>query len=353
MELIRNFRDRDYLETEEGFFFTVVGNIHPKDRVIAYLKNIPSQSGKWGSGERRYERTLKYYTMNCLTETLNFLADHHPHYIQRLKADNITFSSVPINRIHKHYRPEEKLITLSRKKDLDILQNKTIELVNLLAKTSNVQSSCLGVTGSILIGIHNLAFSDIDLTVYGRKNSLALKEALQQLMKQKKSPIKKLINENLKEWCKKKSELFPLTIKEAYKIYQRRWNRGTFKGKLFSIHPIKVEKETLKKYGDIIFTPMGIIEAKAQVINSSDAIYMPAIYLVRDVQIFFGPNVQGIEEVTTYEGLYRDLVYDGEYLLCRGKLEKVEDKRHGRTYHRIIIGSPEAAGNDYIKPAFW
>ena len=351
--MVRSFRDRDYLETDEGFFFTVVGNIHPKDRVIAYLKNIPSQSGKWGNGERRYERTLKYYTMNCLTDTLNFLSEHHPHYIQKLKAENIVFSAVPINRIRKHYRPEARLINLSKKKDLDMLENKTIELVNLLAKTSNVQSSCLGVTGSILIGIHNLAFSDIDLTVYGRKNSFALKKVLQQLMKQEKSPIKKLINENLKEWCKKKSERFPLTIEEAYKIYQRRWNRGTFKGTLFSIHPIKIEKETSKKYDDAIFTPMGIIEAKAQVVNSSDAIYMPAIYLVRDVQILFGPNVQRIEEVITYEGLYQDLVYEGEYLLCRGKLEKVEDKRHKRIYHRIIIGSSEAAGNDYIKPAFW
>ncbi len=349
----RSFRDRDYLETEEGFFFTVVGNIHPKDKVIAYLKNIPSRSGKWGSGKRRYERSLKYYTMNHLKETLNFLALHHPHYIQELKAENIIFSVVPINRIRKHYRPEARLINLSKKKDLDTLENKTIELVNFLAKTSNVQSSCLGVTGSILIDIHNPTFSDIDLTVYGKKNSFALKEALQQLMKQEKSPIKKLTNENLKEWCKKKSELFPLTIEETYKIYQRRWNRGTFKGTLFSMHPIKTEKETLKKYGDTSFTPMGIIEAKAQVINSSDAIYMPAVYLVRDVQIFFGPNVQKIEEVITYEGLYKDLVYDGEYLLCRGKLEKVEDKRDGRTYHRIVIGSSEAAGNDYIKPAFW
>jgi predicted nucleotidyltransferase len=349
----RSFRDRDYLETEEGFFFTVVGNIHPKDRVIAYLKNIPSKSGKWGSGKRRYERALKYYTMDCLTETLNFLVEHHPYYVQRLEADNITFSSVPINRIRKHYHPEDKLLTLSKKQDLDVLQKKTIELVHLLIATKNVQSSCLGVTGSILIGIHNPAFSDIDLTVYGRRGSLAVKETLIKLMKNKESPIKRLRNENLEKWCKKKSELFPLTIEEAYKIYQRRWNRGTFNDTLFSIHPIKIEEETLTNYGDRTYTPLGLIEAKAQVINSSDALYMPGIYVVRDVKILFGPNVQGIEEVITYEGLYRDLVNDGEYLLCRGKLEKVEDKQQNRIYYQIIIGSPEAAGNDYIKPAFW
>ena len=128
--MIRSFRDRDYLETEEGFFFTVVGNIHPKDRVIAYLKNIPSQSGKWGSGERRYERALKYYTMNCLTETLKFLVEHYPHYVQRLETEKITFSSVPLNRIRKHYPPEEGLATLLRRKHLDALQKKTIDLFN-------------------------------------------------------------------------------------------------------------------------------------------------------------------------------------------------------------------------------
>ena len=94
----RQYRDRDYLETEEGLFFTVVGNIHPKERVIAYLKNIPSHTGKWGRNDKRYERALKYYTMNCLSETLTFLAEHHPQYIHQLEADKITFSSVPINR---------------------------------------------------------------------------------------------------------------------------------------------------------------------------------------------------------------------------------------------------------------
>jgi predicted nucleotidyltransferase len=352
MSLIRRFRDRDYLETEEGFFFTVVGNIHPRDHVIAYLKNIPSKSGKWGRGGRRYKRALKYYTMDCLAETLSFLTEHQPQYIQRLEVEKITFSSVPLNCIRNHYRPEDKLRSLSKRQDLDELQLKTIALVNLLTATGKVPLSCLGVTGSILIGIHNPAFSDIDLTVYGQKNSLVVKETMKQLMNRKESPIQRLMNKQLKEWCKKKSELFPLTLEEVYKIYQRRWNRGTFQSTLFSIHPIKVEQENLKEYGDRTFTPLGIIEAKAQVINASEAFFMPGIYRVQDVQIRSGLKVQGIEEVITYEGLYRDLVYEGEYLLCRGKLEKVEDHRDNRFYYRIIIGSPEAAGYDYIKPVF-
>jgi len=353
MDLERNFRDRDYLETKEGFFFTVVGNVHPEGRVIAYLKNLPSKSGKWGSGERRYERALKYYTMNCVTATIDFLTKSHPHYVQRLDADNITFSSVPVNRILKHYRPEEALAKISRRKVLDTLQKKALELTGLLSETSTVQPNRFGVTGSLLIGIHNPAFSDIDLTVYGKKSSLNVKKALIHLLKDPESPVKGLIDENLEEWCKKKGELYPLTVEEAYKLYKRRWNRGRFKDTFFSIHPVRVEREVEEKYGDKTFTPIGIVEAEARVVDSSNALFMPAIYVVKDVQITFGPNVEGIEEVVTYDGLYEDLVYDGEYLICRGKLEMVEDKQHSRIYHRILIGSSEAAGKDYIKPLFW
>jgi predicted nucleotidyltransferase len=351
--LERGFRDRDYLETDEGFFFTVVGNVHPEKRVKAYLKNIPSKSGKWGSGERRYGRALKYYTMNCLAETMNFLVKSHPHYIQRMEVDGITFSSVPLNRILKHHRPEEALADMSRRKKLDALQNKAVELARLLSEDSDVQQSFFGITGSILIGIHNQDFSDLDLIVYGRRSSLAVKKTLRDLMEDPEIPLSRLTGEDLKEWCRKKRELYSLTLEEAFKLYERKWNRGRFKGTLFSVHPVRVEEEVAEKYGDRTFTPIGIVEAEAKVVDSSSALFMPALYEVKEVQINSGPDVEGIEEVVTYEGLYSDLVYDDEHLICQGKLERVEDKRAHRTYYRILIGSSEAAGGDYIKPASW
>jgi len=36
--------------------------------------------------------------------------------------------------------------------------------------------------------------------------------------------------------------------------------------------------------------------------------------------------------------------------LCYGKLEKVTDRRMGQEYHRVLVGSKEAKGRDYIKP---
>ena len=60
---MRRYRDRDYLQTSEGYFFCVVGPTHPKDRVIAYLKYVPEASGTWGRERRRFRRALRYYTI--------------------------------------------------------------------------------------------------------------------------------------------------------------------------------------------------------------------------------------------------------------------------------------------------
>ena len=39
-------KDRDFVETAEGFFFCLVGYLHPPDRYTAYLKYTPAESGR-------------------------------------------------------------------------------------------------------------------------------------------------------------------------------------------------------------------------------------------------------------------------------------------------------------------
>ena len=63
-----------------------------------------------------------------------------------------------------------------------------------------------------------------------------------------------------------------------------------------------------------------------------------------------GPKIKDIFEVTTYEGLYGGLAEKDERILAYGKLEEVHDLKRGEKYHRVLIGSREAEGRDYIKP---
>ena len=121
---MRSFRDRDFLQTIEGFFFCVVGPLHPPRTVISYIKYVPSESGVWGSGETRFSRILPKYTIPDLLETFKYLEQNYPHYMFQSPIDNITITAVPHERIKDHFKPEEKLSQLRQAPELDSLQDK-------------------------------------------------------------------------------------------------------------------------------------------------------------------------------------------------------------------------------------
>jgi len=346
---MRAYRDRDFVQTPEGLFFCVIGNVHPRDRVLAYLKYLPSTEGKWG-GEARYVRALRAYTTPSVEESLETLRARYPHYIHQSETLNIEISAVPLSYVRTHFKPEKRLSTLltADSTGLDELEKRTVNLVQDIAEISGVDPSFLGVTGSILLGIHNPSFSDIDLIVYGRINVLQVKEAISFLFG--KSLANRLSEPSLEEWAFEKSKLYPLSPGEAKEIARRKWDRGVYQGTFFSVHAVKLEEEVEEKYGERIYEPEGLATIHARVADVKDAYFLPATYRVDDVTVVEGRNVDNVLEITTYDGLYSDLYEVGEKIVARGKLELVLDKHQETSYHRLLIGSFEAGGRDYIKP---
>jgi len=347
--LMRKFRDRDFLRTKEGFFFCVVGPYHPPNRVISYLKYVPARLGSWGKGKWRFKRALKSYTIPSLLETFRLLETDYPHYLFYSPFYNVLMTAVPLPYIKKHYRPEEKLAQLLNSKRLDLLQKKVKKLVSVLVEKSGVSPNSFGVTGSILLSIHRLNFSDIDLTVCGLKNSVAVKRALLSAYSLQFSPFKRFEGSALAAWCKKQAGSHPLTSDEASQIYRRKWNLGLFEGTRFSVHPVKLEQEITDEYADKIYEPIGQAVVGAIVHENSDSMFLPAVYKITEAKVIKGPQVSDIEEVVTYEGLYGDLAEVGETILVKGKLEHVHDKKTKQTHHRVVVGSPEGKGTEYIK----
>ena len=101
---MRSFRDRDFIQTNEGLFFCVIGGTHPPKRVISYVKYIPSETGKWKTREERYNRILKKYTIPNLLETFNYLKQNYPYYLFHSPMDNITLTAVPHENIKIHFK---------------------------------------------------------------------------------------------------------------------------------------------------------------------------------------------------------------------------------------------------------
>jgi len=347
----RGFRDRDFIQTKEGFFFCVVGPYHPADRVFAYVKYVPAKTGKWRDERTSYERVMRAYTIPDLLETFKLLKTKYQHYLFRSGIYDVTMTAVPHDFIQEHYKPEEKLAQILNTTERDSLQTKLVNFVSLISEKCGVALNNFGVTGSILLDIHNPKFSDMDVTVYGLQNSLMVRQALIKAYSDPDSKVERFRHAVLQDWCTKKVKHFPLDLEDAERIYERKWNLGIFDGVMFSVHPTHLEEELAERYGDKTFRPKGQVKLQATVADCSESLFLPCVYKVDDVKIVNGGGVDvEIQEVASYESLYDGLAEIGEQILVKGKLEQVCDCRNGTEYYRVLVGSPEGEGEEYIKP---
>jgi predicted nucleotidyltransferase len=341
---MRRLRDRDFLRTREGFLFCVVGYAHPRNRVISYLKYIPSSDGLWTGGGKRYARTMPNYTIPSLLSNIEMLKKNYPQYVFHSRVFNVEMSAVPHNCIAEYFLPEVKLQTLLASNKLDLLQKETVELVSIISSESGVSKYDFGITGSILTDIHNPLFSDIDLTICGGTNAWKVREALKQT-----SDIsflhKSCEKRTLDHWLKN----YSLTVSEAETIYKLKWNYGYFKDRPFSIHAVRKHLDNVEQYGEKHFFPQGIVEGMAEVTAADESLFLPCTYKVSGLEVKFGGRLVEVNEVVSYDGFYIGLFEAGNHISIKGKLEKLISK-DGRNSLRILIGSPEAKGGDYLKP---
>jgi len=355
---VRSFRDRDFIETTEGLLMCVVGNVHPDDRVICYLKYIPGHltsavRTKWSRRGVIYSRILPYYSAEGVAQVKEFLRRHYPHYLVHDEVLGIETIEVNVNCIKKHYLPERRLKEVLRH-PRDPLESMAKEMVEILSSSSGVPLEDFGITGSILLQMHNPAYSDVDLTVYGRENAYRVKETLLRLYEEENSSFRRVHGAMLESWARDIVKIHALTLAEAKKLYgYEKWNRALFKGRQFSIHPVKKEEEVNERYGDKVYRGVGIAKIRCQVVDSKDSIFLPAVYKVTNVIFMEGVQVKGLEEIVSYEGLYCDIAKPGEVVYAYGKVEEVIDRVSGRGYYRLVIGTYEAQGRDYLKPERW
>jgi len=333
-------KDRDILDTLDGLMFVVVGYLHPPDRVTAYLKYVPTAEGKWGRGDTRYTRTLRYYHVTQVENTYGYLRENHPDYLYDCPVRNITVSCVPLSDVKRYYHPVERVDSLIQEGPSDPLEEKLLGLVEHIREHADVEGR-IGVTGSILTRSHNPVFSDIDITVYGREESRRVREAV--LGARRKGVIRGRSEEELERWVAQRAEKFPLSREEFRRVASTRWNYGFYRDTYFSIHPTRTDDEITESYGDYVYHQLGEAEGTAVVVDASESIYLPAVYRVADSKL--RNRDATISEIVSYEGVYGDLFKEGEKVEFNGILERYEGKEEG---HRVVLGGAGSTGG-YMK----
>ncbi|HDD25073.1 MAG TPA: hypothetical protein ENF52_06525 [Chloroflexi bacterium] len=337
----RKPKDRDFIRTPEGMFFCVTGYLHPPERYTAYLKYSPDSTGRWRGGAVAYRREVTYYHASNVADTLRYLEARYPQYVAECPVRGIRFSMVPQEAVAHYYVPQTRLAEVISN-PADSLEAIARDLALEIATAAGITTDNLGITGSILIRLHHLKLSDVNLLVYGAENARRVRAVLRDRRCRALAPVDAAIRER---WVQEMSAWFPLTPAEARYNVERRWNYGTYRGRFFGIHATRTDDEITEQYGDHIYRGLGRVRLEATLTSTVEALFQPAVYAVDDVEVLEGERAAAqVREIVSYEGRYRDIAEVGERVEALGKLERVDG-----VPRRLVIGTTALKGREYIK----
>ncbi|MFQ5891661.1 MAG: hypothetical protein ACE5HW_02570, partial [Candidatus Methanofastidiosia archaeon] len=229
---MRKPKDRDFLQTKENLYFCLAGYLHPRNSYTAYLKYSPTSHGKWRNKDHFLRRELPFYHVSKVEKTLEFLKKNHPKYVRFCPVRDIEISMISKKDVREYFYPERRLCEIFSKQT-DVLEREVFKFCELILEESGVSLENLGVTGSILLKIHNSKFSDMDILCYGEKNYQRVMKFLTE------SPIVERPMERRKAWIERRMKNFFLSRREAIFLASKRLNYGFYEGRYFSLHAVK------------------------------------------------------------------------------------------------------------------
>lgn len=318
------------LETVGNWIFTVKGLLHPPDRWIAYLRYLPDPGGDRKRAGMPYRRVYRF------DEQRHLLNARHPEYLVRDPVLGLDVQSVPRASVDVVYDPCAFLAHLRGSGPSDPLEDDALALAADLQRAADVPWHSLGVSGSLMLGMHR-PDSDLDLLVYGEESSRAVHRALEALRQEAEGPIRWPTGEELQEIHAAHSPDTPLAFHDFARMQRRKVNEGRYQGRPFFLRFVKRPEECDEAYGERRSQVLGRATVRATVSDDGDAIFTPCSYGVGQVTILEGEQVDDLHEIVSFRGRFSDQARTGEWVEARGTLERVVYET-GERYHRLAVG---------------
>lgn len=324
-------REGDLVKTETGHVFDVKGLVHPPNR-IAFLRYFPHRKGERKKGSTAYGKVYS------LPSRYKMLQRTFPSYLVFDPVFDETLCEVPTEDISEQFEPVEKLRQLRRAEDLDNLESKSTQLASSLKKSANVPWNAIGISGSILVGLHN-ANSDIDPIAYGSENCRKVHSALGSLLSDEQSGFKPYSSEDLKALFDFRSKDTATSFEDFVRTESGKDLQGKFMGTDYFIRFVKDWNEIGEAYSDVHYTNCGCARIKATIIDDSESIFTPCVYKIGNVRFLEGSEPDVIGEIASFRGRFCEQARNGESVIAQGKIEHVTDCRRNREYSRLLLGN--------------
>jgi predicted nucleotidyltransferase len=324
-------REGDLIETEAGLIFDVKGLVHPSDRVVAFIRYFPDEKGRRTREGKHFE---KIYS---LRRRYALLKARFPEYLVYDPVFDETLCEVPADRVKKQYKPPDKLQEFQSCDYLDSLQSKALQFAQLLKETSGIPWKALGISGSIMVGLHT-AESDIDSVVYGSTNCRRVYSALKGMFENGHEPIKAYTRQDMRVLFDFRSKDTATEFEDFVRIESRKVMEGKFNGTDYFVRFVKDWNEIDENYRDVQYKNVGNAKIEAMVIDDSESTFTPCTYKVENVKLLEGSKVERIEEITSFRGRFCEQARKGETIVAQGKVELVTDRRQNSEHFRLLVG---------------
>jgi predicted nucleotidyltransferase len=322
-----------YIETLEGFFFAVKGMEHPPERFVAVLRYVPDEE----KGDRKLGKAC-YRRLYRFREQESFIKATCPQYLAFDPVFRTNLQSVPRSSVRRIYNPRIRLQKLLQAPAKTDIEEDAAAFALLIQKKSKAAHSSLGITGSILIGLHKES-SDLDIAVFGKRDCLKVFQALRELLDAGSCPgVCRLDAEGMSELYEQRMADTNMDFEDFARLESRKVNQGRFRKRTYFIRFIQEAPAPGNGYGCIRYTPVGRASISASISNDGDSIFTPCKYEVSGAYSLDGNPLPDLKEIVSFRGRFCEQARVGESIVAAGTLERVWNGQ-GDGWCRLLLGN--------------
>lgn len=324
-------REGDMIETDGNLIFDVKGQVHPPDSIVAFIRYFPDENGKRIKNGRRFGKVYS------LSRRYALLKERFSEFLVYDPIFDETICEVSLDRVVEHYEPAATLQEIRSSTELDPLQSRALHYAELLKEAAGVSWKALGISGSIMIGLHTLE-SDIDVIVYGSKNCRKVYTALRSMFNSKHELVRPYTLNELKTLFEFRSKDTGTGFEDFLRTEQRKVMQGKFVETDYFVRFVKDWNEIGENYGDVRYRNVGYSKIEAKVVDDSESTFTPCTYEVENVNPIEGFKSKTVTEIASFRGRFCEQARTGEIVVAAGKVEHITDSRRKQEYNRLLVG---------------